>query len=206
MKNYISVLILFLISIPLLSQPTKESVYQSLLKKFSKVNAVQLNFSLHGSSGFKGTLKARKGNKYIIKMPSMTVISNGATIWNLNEKDSKVMISNYEKNSKGSLSIDKFFFSFISDYLPENLTKLKNPSKSKYYEMSFTPKDKNKSGQAAKFKVTLDKSCKTISSVEFDDNGNLRNFDVSNLKINPKLANGIFDYKAPNGIEIIDLR
>lgn len=206
MKKSISIIIMFLISFPLFSEPTKESVYQTLLKKFSKVNSVQLNFTMHGNNSFKGTLKAKKGNKHIIKMPAMTVISNGSTIWNLNEKDSKVMISNYEKNSKGAFSIDKFFFSFISDYLPENLTKLKNPSTGKYYEMSFTAKDKSKSGQAGKFKLILDKSCQSISSVEFDDNGTLRKFDVSKLKINPKLADAVFNYKAPKGIEIIDLR
>ncbi len=208
MKTLIVIFLILAILLPnqAFSQKSKEEIHRDLLKKYDKLSSIELNFAMKGNSDFQGTVKAKKGNKYFLRMPIMTVICNGKQVWNYNEKDKKVIVSTFDKNAVGSFSIDKFFFSFLNDFTPDKLVREQTSGKTSIYVISFLPKDKSKTNQLRSFKVWLSKNQNDITTIEFDNNGNVQRFDVSRIKVNAKFNDKIFDFVAPKGVEVIDLK
>lgn len=187
------------------AEKTKEEIFKDLQKKYEKLNSIEVSFAMIGNSDIQGVIKAKKGNKYYLRMPVMTVVCNGNTVWNFNERDKKVIVSNFDKNAVGTFSIDKFFFSFLNDYLPDRLVREKSTIKKGIYMLSFIPKDKKKPNQMSDFKIWVS-STNEILSVEIDHNGTLQKFDVRNIKPNIKIKDSVFDLKPPKGVEVIDVR
>lgn len=206
MKKIICLLLFCIITIPSFAEKSKDEIFKSLKDKYNNISSIQLSFETVGNMEFKGEIKAKKGNKYIITMPMMTVISNGKTIWNYNERDDKVLISNFENNTKGAFSIDRIFFSLMSEYKPDKLNKISKSTGKSYYELTMEAIDKSKKAQFTKFKIRLAKNGQDITNIEYEENGNTQSVNVSNIILNPKLNDKIFNFKASKGTEVIDMR
>jgi outer membrane lipoprotein-sorting protein len=199
-------LALFAYPFELITQ-TIQSVYDELLAKYGKMESVSLDFSMREKTGFKGSLKAKSGNKFILRLPYRTVYCNGKTVWNYSPKDKKVIISDYDAENEQSISLERFFFRFIKDFEPVSLAKENNSKAGISHVLSMKPKTTASIDETIEeIKIWLDIKKYTIRAFQVVTAGDIITWDVINLKINGKIANSEFEFKAPDGVEVIDMR
>lgn len=205
MKNIV-ILLLFAAITVAYGQHSKDDILKELQKKYNNINSVELTFAAEGNPDNQGIVKAKKGNKYYVRMPIMTVICNGKNVWNINEKDKKVILSDFDAKAQRTFSIDKFFFSFLNDYMPDKMTKENSSSGKNTYAVSFIPKDKSKSNMLKYFKLWLNRNTLDIIAVEIDHNSSILKFNLKNIKTNIKLTDKFFNFQPPKNFEVIDAR
>ena len=50
----------------LLAQNSKDEIFNKVSQKYSNIKSVQINFASKDSKNLSGSIKAKKGNKYIL--------------------------------------------------------------------------------------------------------------------------------------------
>ena len=183
-----------------ISREDANSVYNSLSSKMKNIGSISLVFSIRENPGFRGTLKAKKGNKFIVGTPSNTIICNGKNVWNYNEAEKKVVISSYDDNSK-SASVENFFFSFFKNYKPESLQNEKNT-----YILTLKPAPGNSDAQYKQVRLWAASGNLSIQKLEFDDGQRKQTWLLKQVKLNPDLPNKLFEFTPGKGVEVIDTR
>lgn len=193
MQKLIS-LILLLIFFQVSFAMDKNTIFETLKSKFKDIDGIYLEVrSLR--SGLEGKIKAEKGNKYKIFFGDRQIISNGKTIWNYSLKDKQVLISNFAKlNSAG---IETIFFNMIENSEPISLKKVSASSRSSFYELILSNK---KTNEKIILEIDNDNQIKFVNLVEMNEKWEIVQLDIQ------KESNTNFDFEAPEGVEIIDLR
>ena len=206
MKNTLFIIVLFIVSVQIAnSQYDKSSIYDALNKKFGKLQSVSLKFSSSENREMTGSLKALRGNKYVLQIGQRTIVSNGKIITNYDKSENKVVISNYETTN--ATSIDEFFFSFIESYQPSNLIRETKSDKGFNYILEITPVDKSKKIKDIDYaKLWLNQNTLEIIRLQLFNTSGFHEWTISNLKLNPKFSDNTFEFKIPKGAEVIDLK
>ncbi|PKL87875.1 MAG: hypothetical protein CVV23_13240 [Ignavibacteriae bacterium HGW-Ignavibacteriae-2] len=137
------------------------------------------------------------GGKFKIDLQDRLIISDGKSIWNVDNILERVIISNVD-NKTNTFSLEKFIFE-IPDECDAELVENELNSTS----IVFTPQGNLGFKNA---KITVDKSLIINIAVITDLSGNTISFGLSNVKTNTTMSKDSFNYVAPKGIEIIDLR
>lgn len=202
-NKYIVILSLIFTSAFAKADVNKQELFESLVNKFSGINSISLKFS--GDHTGQGQLKAIKGNKYILLVGERSIYCNSKVIWNYNKPENKVIISDFEPST--TLSIDEFFFNFTSSYEAGNLTKSTSTAQGTDYILELKPKQSAKAMKNIDFvKLYINPKNNEIHKVQLFDKGNITEFKISNIQINPKLNNSLFEFKIPKNAETVDLR
>ncbi len=192
-----------------LSQDGITEVFNKVLKKYSGVKSVTFSFQSVEKPDYKGMIKAKLGNKYIIETGSRTITCNGKTIWNYTPGNKKVVVSSYEEASSDELSIEKVFFNFLDGYKAVSVTKATSSVGPAAYTIVLQPKAKPtiiSTINLTKVTIKVSRNDYTLLSLSVDDNGTVQTWTVRNIKLNNKLDNGIFNFTAPTGTSVVDLR
>lgn len=73
---------------------------ENLQKKFEEIKSFQANFieTANNANSLKGKFYFSQKNNYRIDLLNNTIISNGISIWNIDHKRKKVVISNIEED------------------------------------------------------------------------------------------------------------
>lgn len=206
MKKMICIALLFLAANVLSAQETSQSVFNELVKKFSAAASVSFEFSLDGNSSFRGSLKSKPGNKYIITTAERKIVSNGKTIWNYSIKDNKVILSDQEVGSIGSISVENVFYSFSSAFKPVSL-KRENDSKLGTSLVLHLRSDKAVSQlNIETMQLVLDAKTKQIKAVRLDGTDGKQTWAIKKVNTTNKIADSAFEFTPPKNCEVIDLR
>lgn len=202
----ICIALLFLAANVLSAQETSQSVFNELVKKFSAAASVSFEFSLDGNSSFRGSLKSKPGNKYIITTAERKIVSNGKTIWNYSIKDNKVILSDQEVGSIGSISVENVFYSFSSAFKPVSL-KRENDSKLGTSLVLHLRSDKAVSQlNIETMQLVLDAKTKQIKAVRLDGTDGKQTWAIKKVNTTNKIADSAFEFTPPKNCEVIDLR
>jgi outer membrane lipoprotein-sorting protein len=183
---------------------SKDEIFTKLKDKFSGAKAVSLNFTSEDNS-LKGTLKAAKGNKFIINLKDRNIICNGKDLWNYSISDKKVTLSEYESSSSIS-SIDDILLNFTKSFKVLSLIKENSSKNGSTNVIILQNIDDKKIKNVTEVKLFSQGNFDEISAIEVKSKGNSRKYFVKNLQINPKLKDSNFEFSAPKGVELIDLR
>ncbi len=190
-RNLIIVVVYLTVVSYLFAQALGESQLKALKAKYAKCETIDATFSYDGK---KFNLKARKGGIYRLKHNSTLVITNGKTIWNINEGTKKVVIDNALSNNPASA-----FESLVFDVIQNSkLVKFTEEDDNFEFEL-LNPKSKNK------IVITTNKSY-TIKKIQMPMNGINQNITVHSFAINTVLNPKQFEYQPEKGYEVIDLR
>ncbi|MCL4547463.1 MAG: outer membrane lipoprotein chaperone LolA [Bacteroidetes bacterium] len=200
-------LFLFLLSSFLFAQSGNEFL-KRVQGKFNSIGNFTADFSqaiyaTQGSNPAKVTGKFyyKKKNKFIVELKNEMIVSDGNTIWNLNKKFNRVVIS-YFSDDPTSFSLETFVF----DYPPLCKVRLVKEDHAAHGEgiLELTPKDQDMEFKSVKIYVNKEG---LISALEIIDRGDIKySFQFSNFKLNQSMPDSKFTYNPPKGIHIIDLR
>lgn len=201
----LSVLLFLIITLPCLSQASKDKIFSKLKDKYGNVSSLSLEFSMQ-EGGIKGTLNARKGNKYRMDFGSRLIICNGKTIWNYSPDDNKSVISNFEANSQ-QISLEDIFFSFIDIFEPIDMKAVVTSRGRNSYMLKLKPKSESKHFRMIKeVNIWIDRRNYSLQSFQVIEEGQTLTWRISKLKIKENFSDDLFEFQVPKGCTVVDLR
>ncbi|MCL5990532.1 MAG: outer-membrane lipoprotein carrier protein LolA [Bacteroidetes bacterium] len=208
MRNFFKVLaILMIINISVLysQTPDKDECFKHLIEKYGKMNSVSFKFTSPESKNFQGSLIAMKGGKYVIDTKDRVVYCNGETVWNNSISDNKVIINSYDNTYSNPMSIEKFFFNFLEQYAPTELTESTSSSGTKSYVLQLTPKSE-KSFNIDDLKIWIDPKNYIIRSIKLKIGGKIQTLIIDDLVIDKKYSDKTFVFVPTGKEQVIDFR
>ena len=177
-----------------------EDLLKELQTKFDSIEDASVDFtqSHNGKIILSGVLKYKTENKLRIDTKKLLIISDGITSWNFNESENKVIISNYDENSSGLLSIKELVYVFpkgcdISSTVVDGkrvLILIPNSYTVNFDKVQIWLTDDNLID-----KVQINDASMGTTEIIF-----------SNYRLNQKLSLSEFSFTPPKGSKIIDLR
>lgn len=187
-------------------QNDKKAEYNKLVEKYSGLKSLSTKFSIDGNYRVTGSIRAKKGNKYLLDLGNRIVVSNGKTLWNYSKRSNNVVISKFDESNM-DFSIEQFFFNYLLAYIP---TELKSESKSKgdfYYILRIEPENKEKMLLGVNYiDIKYDPKNYNIIGLNIAEGNQIQYWRLEDFKINPVLNDSLFEFTPPKDAEIIDMR
>jgi len=198
-KKIVLIISILVITTSLNAQNNGEAYLKSLQDKFNTIQdfTANVNQSVDGKSVLSGKIFFKKENNFRIEFGNSTIVSDGITSWNFNKKENKVIITDYEED--GSL----FSINFLVYQFPSQCT-LAGESDGNLRKLTLTPKSRTSNlGEVILWINNND----LIEKLQTNDLASgVVELSFSNIKINQNLPLSNFQFTAPQGSRIIDLR
>jgi outer membrane lipoprotein carrier protein len=183
-----------------LTQTDGNKLLKELQTKFDSIEDASVDFvqSHNSKKILSGILHYKHENNLRIDTKKLLIISDGSTSWNFNKRENKVIISNYEENSSGLLSMNELIYVFpegcdISSIIEDDqriLILIPNSYTVNFDKIEIWLSDDN-----------------LISKVRVND-ASVGTTEVifSNYQLNQDISLSEFSFTPPEGSKIIDLR
>ena len=182
------------------AQSDPGELMQSVQEKFNALTDLSANFtqSVNGSTNLTGKVYYKKNDKIRFELAKILIVSDGETNWNYNKKENKVIISSYDEEDAGLLSIERIIFEYpeeceLSTYMVENQE-----------VFMLVPQTSTFSFNSVKLWINDDN---LIFRVLIDDPAaGLVQIDLTNYSVDKNLPDSKFTFTPPEGSKVIDLR
>lgn len=205
MKNLKVIMILFLSVVAVVfSQDDMDKLFNELKNDYSNLNSISLNFTLNDNAAVKGELIAQKGNKYVLTIGNRKIYCDGETIWNYVPENKNVLVSKFETHGE-SASIEKIFFKFTQTFKPVKLYKNQATSGKSSNILELIPIGEP-TDDITMVRLNINTDNGNINQISIIRNYAEESWNISKLRINPKIADSKFIFPNRNDIEVIDLR
>ena len=197
-------LVLLIIPITLYSQSV-DAIIDKVQKKFDQVDNLKAKFSqtIYSNQSmeplhFEGEFYYKKEDSFNISLPSRKIISDGKSVWNYDEREKKVVISEAEFD-EASFSLKEIIYTY-----PEKCDLSLVESESGKYYIKAIPNVLELNFKEA-FLTINDKYL--LSKVEIVDFNNMKFiFELFSIKLNQNISDELFNFLPSEEVEIIDLR
>jgi len=168
--------------------------------KFNSINdlSAQITQSVNGQVNLKGKVYYKKENHLRFEFKNILIVSNGETSWNYNEKQNKVIITDYENEGNKILSIRQIIYEYPEDC---ELSTFELEGK---MVLQLIPKDGTFSFNS--IKLFIDGSDLITKALIDDPATGTIQIDLSNYQLNKNLDDSYFSFSPPEGSQILDLR
>jgi outer membrane lipoprotein carrier protein len=229
----ITLLILMLVSVQVWGAEKKaalKDVVSALEKGYASLQDVQADFVQ--KAAIAGISREQKGSgelllkkpasatamfRFNYSTPKQQIISNGKQVWFYLPENRQVMVSNIADMFKGGNSIALNYLTGLGHVSRDfNVSFAQEPQdKHGDYQLELLPK--NPSAVLAKLQLTVSAAAvenflrdgsvqdvfPIVASVIHDAGGNQTRIDYSRVRVNKGLANSRFNFKVPQGVEVI---
>jgi len=183
-----------------IGQNDPNQILEAVQEKFNALTDLSANLtqSVNGSVNLQGKIYYKKEDKIRFELTNILIVSDGETNWNYNKKENKVIISNYDDEEVGLLSIDHIILNYpeeceLSTYMFEDQVVLQ-----------LVPQTSTLNFNSVKLWITDDN---LISRVLVDDPATgLVQIDLINYSIDINLPDSKFAFTPLEGSKVIDLR
>jgi len=181
-------------------QDSAQDVLEKIQKKFNSINDLTANLthSVNGNVNLKGMVYYKKENNLRFEFKNILLISDGETYWSYNQKDNKVVISDYENEGNKILSIRQIIYEYPED-CEMTTYELNNQT-----VLGLIPKDDT--FQFKSIKLFISKDYLINEAIIDDPAAGEVEIKISEYKLNNNLPEALFIFTPPEGSEIIDLR
>jgi len=198
--NTLFLLILLLSTKLVIAQNDPNQLLEAVQEKFNALTDLSANLSqsVNGSVNLQGKVYFKKENKIRFEFTNILIVSDGETNWNYNEKENKVIISSYDEEDAGLLSIERIIFDYpdeceLSTYMIDDQVVLK-----------LVPQTSTFNFNSVKLWIADDN---LVSRVLIDDPAaGLVQIDLTKYSIDKILPDSKFTFTPPEGSKVIDLR
>ena len=198
---------LFLVCISLIfffatifAQEDAQEVLKNLQDKFESITdlSAQLTQSVNGNVNLKGKVYYKKENQIRFEFKNILIVSDGETSWSYNQKDDKVIITDYESEGNKILSMRQIIFEYPQDC---DLSTFKSEDQT---VLELIPQDNEFSFTSIKLFIDGDN---LITKAMMDDpaTGEIQ-IELSDYQLNKNLTDSFFQFSPPEGSQVIDLR
>jgi len=199
---------LFPVSLP--AEDSAKDIVERVQKKYAEINDAILRFSQKAMFSLSkaeytssGVLYMKKTNHYRIVTDDRTFVTDGKTVWSYSPANKQVLVDTYKEDPR-TFSPEKFLLSVPKDFYSAILTREKFQGKN-VVVLKLIPKEDDASMKSLKLWVD-DGEWMLWKAEIVDMNDNLTQYTVSDIRLNPTLADSTFTFVAPPGVEVVDLR
>ena len=183
-----------------LVQEDAQTLLKNIQNKFDSINdlSAEITQLTNNKVSLKGKVFYKKEDHLRFEFKNNLIVSNGETSWNYNQKQNKVIITNYDTEGNKILSIRQLIYDYpgkceLSTYELEGEKILQ-----------LIPKDNSLSFRSVKLFITDEN---LISKILIDDPATgLIQLDLLDYKINKNLPDSLFTFSSPEGSQVLDLR
>ncbi len=182
------------------AQDDAKVVLKNTQIKFDSITdlSAQITQSVNGQVNLKGKVYYKKENHLRFEFKNILIVSNGETSWNYNEKQNKVIITDYESEGNKILSIRQIIYEYPDD------CELSTYELEGNKVLQLIPKDDTFSFNSIKLFINGDN---LITKALIDDPAaGAIQIDLSDYQINKNLPDSYFSFSPPEGSQILDLR
>jgi len=209
-KRIFAILWLFVfISFNAFSDDSADKLIKKIQNKYNSMQTVSIRFTQQVQFGvtkseqtFKGKFLMKKGNKYLIELEHQKIVTDGNSVWSINDLNQQVIIDKY-RDDPNSFSPDKVLVSIPQNYSASLLAKEKIDERDMSV-VKLIPKDKKINYKWLKVWIGDDLIMKKVQLLDVSEN--LTTYFVDEIKINQEIPDSQFQYKPESNLEIIDLR
>ncbi len=176
------------------------STLDRFIRKYHALSSVSCEF--RDAHGLVGTVQAKKGGSYRISLPDRTIVCNGSNVWSATPSSKTVIVNAYRANTM-DLSIERVFFTLMNVYRP---VVTKDFEGGKVAVITLTPPAENAMvGSVKSVQIEVDASMQAKRIIVKEDAATTT-WTLHNVKLNGKIAAGMFVYSIPAGWQVVDLR
>lgn len=182
-----------------------ENITKRFQKKYSQITSINVKFTLDNQKDIV-SVKAKKGNKFVLEQKSSIVYCDGTTVWNYNTMTNKCMISHRDIHNE-TTSIDDVFLNVLNRYVIEKTMTINKSDVGSGFMIVMKPRSNEEMIQGIEsVQVTFDKNTLQLKSLQFKDTTGNHNVVITSIRINEKLDNNIFTFTPTKSVTVIDLR
>ena len=187
-----------------------EEVLKKVREKFANMKDFSADFKktfywslAEQTQKFKGKLYIKKPHKFRLQTDQQTLVTDGKDLWNYTPDNNQALISRYGPQGNPD-SPEKILFEYTQNYDPLYLGEDKMAGK-KCHILELTSNSKD--AYITKMKVWIDKKeWVTLKVKQMDVNEDVTTYLLSNVAIDSDLEDSIFQFRPPEGVEVIDTR
>jgi len=198
MKIILSFILFFFTSITFAQNA--ETVLKSLQTKFDSIADLTADVSqkINGKTNLSGKMFFKKENNLKIQFANQILVTDGKTSWNYNKKTKKLIISNYDEESSGMLSINYLVYQYPSECNLDLSTQ--------GGEQILILKPKSKRNKFGEVKLYITKDNLIDKAIVSNQVTGAMEVSFSNYELNQKLSDSEFSFTPPEGTTVVDLR
>ena len=200
----IKIILIYLISSLVLNvsfgQDSADDVLQKIQEKFDTINDLSANLtqSVNGNLSLNGKVYYKRENKLRFEFKNILIISDGESAWNYNQKDNKVVITDYESEGNKILSLRQIVYEY-----PEDCEMSTYESEGQRV-LELVPNDDTFSFN--NIKLYLNKDYLITKALIDDPASGKIELDLSDYQLNKNIPDSFFQFSPPEGSKVIDLR
>jgi outer membrane lipoprotein-sorting protein len=171
---------------------------EELRERFDEIEdfRVEVEQSYNGGSRASGTFYFRKPNDARLEFDDFTIVSDGETTWNYNKRENKVIVSDFVGDEPSAMTLPE-----VVNHLPA----MCDVEETAEGELVFTPKAGERlSFQTVTLRPTDDDLVGSLAVVDL--NGGTLTMTMKNYRVDAGVASSKFEFVAPEGARVIDLR
>lgn len=186
-----------------------KNVVSNVQKKYSGVTSaaasfeqsVTLRFGKKTQQQF-GTVKIQRGNKFKVETAEQILVANGITVWIVSRANNQVLIDSFKENAR-MFSPDAFLLGLPDDFMPTEMTEEQGLIK-----ISLTPRSASaRTHHVRSLTAWVRRNGWIVERISYvDRNHALFDITLSNILFQVLVEDGEFDYVAPAGMTVVDLR
>jgi len=183
-----------------IAQDDTKVVLKNIQDKFNSITdlSAQITQSVNGQVNLKGKVYYKKENNLRFEFKNILIVSDGETSWNYNEKQNKVIITDYENEGNKILSISQIIYDYPDD------CELSTYELEGKMVLQLIPKDDTFSFNSIKLFID-DNNLIIKALIDEPATGSIQ-LDLSNYKVNKNLPDSYFSFSPPEGCQVLDLR
>jgi outer membrane lipoprotein carrier protein len=186
-----------------LAQSDSNDVLNRLRVAYSSMDALRADFTQSvGSSSMEGTITLQ-GDKYRIETSDQVLVTDGNTAWAYTRDDNQVLINDYIEDV--TAFAPSAFFTRYPDRFDIRVTDSETIRGARHDVLQLTPRTPDPNVREIRLFVRASDSLPARLRL-VDSNGTVLTFDLRNIERNPRLATDTFQFRAPAGAEVVDLR
>lgn len=206
MKTKIIAAVIFLLPILIFAQGN--ALLKKIQNKYKSVTdftsgLVQYNYAADGNvmSKTSGTITYKRKNKFVVELGNHTIVSDGVNIWNHDKKFKRIVVSSLTDDPT-SFSLERYLYDYPALC---NLKSISDPSlKSGEEILEMIPKDEFLDFKSLRIFKNVDNLIFKLEVVDIAEMKYL--FEFTNIKVNKQVEDNFFNFIAPKGVKVIDLR
>ncbi|KPK99330.1 MAG: hypothetical protein AMJ91_08175 [candidate division Zixibacteria bacterium SM23_73_3] len=188
---------------------TSEELALKVEEKYRSIKDLSMNFTKTLKSEIFETQKETKGKMYLknpekfrIETKEEIIVTDGKFLWTYSEQNEQVIKSRLDR-SKNIFKPNQYLSNFRKEYNAK-LTGEEKIDKTKCYKLVLTPKKEDTF--ITRMIIWIDRKSLLAKKLEYkDSNDNQITLVFDRIKINKGIKDSKFIFKAPEGVEEVDL-
>lgn len=191
-------------------------VIDRVQKQFDKLKTLSARFEkrhfwklVEQTQSVKGELHVEKPNRFRLESEIRTVVTDGKTAWSYDPQNEQVLVNHYvaveDDRSYEKLLFDLVLLGGYEDRFEPRYLKEERVGGRRCHVVDLRSKEQD--AYIETVRLWIDRGEWLVRQVEYRNiNGDVTTYELDQLKKNKRPDEGVFQFRTPKGVEVVDLR